>query len=142
MRTISDADIPALIARTMGEVLVGDPPELDRDFFFSGGLPALLNEIKPHLALNALTVTGKTLGENIADAQNLDAIFAALLTLLHQVEIDFAAAQHHALDLVIGHQLDGGGAGHHFGLVAQHAVERGSGGHVRQEAGAFFMAQQ
>jgi len=46
--------------------------KLMEDFFFAGGLPALLAEIKPHLALNALTVTGKTLGENIADAQNLD----------------------------------------------------------------------
>ena len=46
--------------------------KLMEDFFFAGGLPALLAEIRPHLALNALTVTGKTLGENIADAQNLD----------------------------------------------------------------------
>jgi len=46
--------------------------KLMEDFFFAGGLPALLAEIKPHLALDALTVTGKTLGENIADAQNLD----------------------------------------------------------------------
>ncbi len=46
--------------------------KLMEDFFFAGGLPALLSEIKPHLALNALTVTGETLGENIADAENLD----------------------------------------------------------------------
>ncbi len=46
--------------------------KLMEDFFFAGGLPALLSEIKPHLALNALTVTGKTLGENIADAENMD----------------------------------------------------------------------
>jgi dihydroxy-acid dehydratase len=46
--------------------------KLMEDFFFAGGLPALLSEIKPHLALNALTVTGKTLGENIAGAENLD----------------------------------------------------------------------
>ncbi len=45
---------------------------LMEDFFFAGGLPALLSEIKPHLVLDAMTVTGKTLGENIADAQNLD----------------------------------------------------------------------
>ncbi len=46
--------------------------KLMEDFFFAGGLPALLVEIRPHLALDASTVTGKTLGENIADAQNLD----------------------------------------------------------------------
>ena len=46
--------------------------KLMEDFFFAGGLPALLSEIKPHLALNAMTVTGKTLGENIEGAENLD----------------------------------------------------------------------
>jgi dihydroxyacid dehydratase/phosphogluconate dehydratase len=46
--------------------------KLMEDFFFAGGLPALLSEIKPHLVLSAMTVTGKSLGENIAGAQNLD----------------------------------------------------------------------
>jgi dihydroxy-acid dehydratase len=46
--------------------------KLMEDFFFAGGLPALLAEIKPHLVLNAMTVTGKSLGENIADVQNGD----------------------------------------------------------------------
>jgi dihydroxy-acid dehydratase len=46
--------------------------KLMEDFFFAGGLPAMLLEIKPHLSLSAITVTGKSLGENIAGAQNLD----------------------------------------------------------------------
>jgi dihydroxy-acid dehydratase len=46
--------------------------KLMEDFFYAGGLPALLNEIRSHLNLEALTVTGKSLGENIANAQNLD----------------------------------------------------------------------
>jgi dihydroxy-acid dehydratase len=46
--------------------------KLMEDFFFSGGLPALLLEIKSHLRLEAMTVMGKSLGENIVDAQNLD----------------------------------------------------------------------
>jgi dihydroxy-acid dehydratase len=46
--------------------------KLMEDFFFAGGLTALLGEIKPHLALHAMTVTGQSLGENIADAQNVD----------------------------------------------------------------------
>jgi dihydroxy-acid dehydratase len=46
--------------------------KLMEDFFFAGGLPALLLEIKSHLSLLATTVTGKSLGENIAGAQNLD----------------------------------------------------------------------
>jgi len=46
--------------------------KLMEDFFFAGGLPALLSEIKVHLRLDALTVTGKTLGDNIAEASNRD----------------------------------------------------------------------
>jgi dihydroxy-acid dehydratase len=38
---------------------------LMEDFFYAGGLPGLLTRMKPHLHLDALTVTGKTLGENI-----------------------------------------------------------------------------
>ncbi len=46
--------------------------KLMEDFFFAGGLPALLSEIRPHLRLDTLTVTGRSLGDNIADAVNLD----------------------------------------------------------------------
>jgi dihydroxy-acid dehydratase len=42
---------------------------LMEDFFFAGGLPALLNRIGAHLDLSCMTVTGKTLGDNIAGAQ-------------------------------------------------------------------------
>ncbi|MEO8308027.1 MAG: IlvD/Edd family dehydratase [Pseudomonadota bacterium] len=41
---------------------------LMEDFYYAGGLPAVLREIAPHLELDALTVNGHTLGENIADA--------------------------------------------------------------------------
>jgi dihydroxy-acid dehydratase len=46
--------------------------KLMEDFFYAGGMPALLQEIRAHLKLDALTVTGKTLGENIANAECLD----------------------------------------------------------------------
>src|SRR5881394_3515517 len=36
------------------------------DFFYAGGLPGLMSRIKPHLHLDVMTVTGRTLGENIA----------------------------------------------------------------------------
>ncbi len=42
---------------------------LMEDFFYAGGLPALMTRITDHLDLNAMTVTGETLGENIADAK-------------------------------------------------------------------------
>ncbi|MBX3618939.1 MAG: dihydroxy-acid dehydratase [Rhizobacter sp.] len=41
---------------------------LMEDFYYAGGLPAVLREITPHLHLDAPTVNGKTLGENIANA--------------------------------------------------------------------------
>ena len=42
---------------------------LMEDFFYAGGLPALMTRIKDQLDLDAMTVTGKTLGENIAGAE-------------------------------------------------------------------------
>ena len=38
------------------------------DFHHAGGMPALLRELRPLLKLDALTVTGKTLGENLDTA--------------------------------------------------------------------------
>jgi dihydroxy-acid dehydratase len=38
------------------------------DFHHAGGMPALLRELRPLLKLDALTVTGKTLGENLETA--------------------------------------------------------------------------
>ncbi|GGH19938.1 dihydroxy-acid dehydratase [Alsobacter metallidurans] len=42
---------------------------LMEDFFYAGGLPALMNRITQHLHLDCMTVTGKTMGENIAGAE-------------------------------------------------------------------------
>ena len=36
-------------------------------FYYAGGVPAIMEEIKPMLHLDALTVTGKTLGENLEE---------------------------------------------------------------------------
>jgi dihydroxy-acid dehydratase len=46
--------------------------KLMEDFFYAGGLPALMQEIRPHLQLDALTITGKSIGDNISNATNLD----------------------------------------------------------------------
>lgn len=43
---------------------------LMEDFFYAGGLPALMKEISGKLHLSAITVTGKTLGECIEPAVN------------------------------------------------------------------------
>jgi dihydroxy-acid dehydratase len=42
---------------------------LMEDFYYAGGLPALMAEIKDLLQLDCLTVNGKTLGENLASAR-------------------------------------------------------------------------
>ncbi len=42
---------------------------LMEDFFYAGGLPALMTRIPEHLKLDAITVTGKTVAENIAGAK-------------------------------------------------------------------------
>jgi len=34
-------------------------------FYYAGGVPAIMEEIRPHLHLDVMTVTGKTLGENL-----------------------------------------------------------------------------
>jgi dihydroxy-acid dehydratase len=49
------------------------------DFYYAGGLPALLKSLSAQLDLSCRTVTGKTLGQNIADAEiyNSDVIRAA-----------------------------------------------------------------
>src|SRR5215472_16697308 len=41
---------------------------LMEDMFYAGGLPAVMKELEPLLHLKAITVTGRTMGENIADA--------------------------------------------------------------------------
>ena len=39
---------------------------LMEDFYYAGGLPALMQRLSPHLQLGALTVTGRTVGEEAA----------------------------------------------------------------------------
>ena len=41
---------------------------LMEDFYYAGGLPAVLRELLPLLHADALTVNGKTLGENVGEA--------------------------------------------------------------------------
>ncbi len=45
---------------------------LMEDFCYAGGLPAVMKEIASTLHLGAVTANGKTMGENIADAQNFN----------------------------------------------------------------------
>ena len=56
------AEIPAIVnVRPSGEFLA-------KDLFHAGGIPAVLAELGPLLNLEAVTVTGRTLGQNIEGA--------------------------------------------------------------------------
>lgn len=51
------------------------------DFYYSGGLPAMLKEMKSIIHTDALTVNGKTVGENFASAEIYDhAVIATMET--------------------------------------------------------------
>lgn len=39
-------------------------------FYYAGGVPRIMEEIKSMLHLDVMTVTGKTLGENLEDLKN------------------------------------------------------------------------
>ncbi len=55
-------DVPVLAnIRPSGEYLM-------EDFFYAGGLPAMMKLLENKLHLDAVTVNGRTVGENIADA--------------------------------------------------------------------------
>ncbi len=53
----------------IGNVRPSGSQYLMEDFFYAGGIRALMGRIESHLHLDCLTVTGRTLGENIAGAR-------------------------------------------------------------------------
>ena len=53
----------------IGNVRPSGASYLMEDFFYAGGVRALMNEISEHLRLDCLTVSGRTIGENIAGAK-------------------------------------------------------------------------
>ena len=65
-------DVPCLLN------LMPSGKYLMEDFYYAGGLPAIMRELGELIHLDALTVNGKTMGENIAEAPcyNRDVIHA------------------------------------------------------------------
>ncbi|MCR0980533.1 L-arabinonate dehydratase [Roseomonas populi] len=53
----------------IGNVRPSGDKYLMEDFFYAGGIRALMGNIREHLDLSCVTVTGKTLGENIEGAR-------------------------------------------------------------------------
>lgn len=62
---------------------------LMEDFYYAGGLPVVMKELEEKLHLDALTVNGKSIGENIAGAvcYNEDVIASAAAPLIDEAGI-------------------------------------------------------
>ena len=62
---------------------------LMEDFYYAGGLPAVIREMRPHLHNDSLTVNGHTIGDNNADAPcyNRDVIYSLEKPLIENAGI-------------------------------------------------------
>jgi len=67
--TLDDFDAASRRVPVIANIRPSGDTYLMEDFYYAGGLPALMSRLPEYLALDALTVTGQTLGENIAGAQ-------------------------------------------------------------------------
>jgi len=67
--TLDDFDAASRVVPVIANIRPSGDTYLMEDFYYAGGLPALMSRLTDHLTLDALTVTGQTLGENIADAE-------------------------------------------------------------------------
>ncbi len=66
--TLDDFEAASRKVPTLANVRPTGDTYLMEDFFYAGGLPALMTRIRDHLDLDRLTVSGRTVGENIANA--------------------------------------------------------------------------
>jgi dihydroxy-acid dehydratase len=65
---LDDFDKVSRIVPVIANIRPSGEKYLMEDFFYAGGLPGLMSRMKQHLHLDALTVSGKTVGENIDGA--------------------------------------------------------------------------
>jgi dihydroxy-acid dehydratase len=74
---------------------------LMEDFFYAGGLQVVMKELKDHLNNDALTVNGKTMGENVKDAKCYNRKVIA--------EFDKPFQENAGIAVVRGNLCEGGG---------------------------------
>lgn len=67
--TLDDFDEASRRIPVIANVRPSGTTYLMEDFYYAGGLPALMSRLRDSLHLGAMTVTGKSLGENIAGAR-------------------------------------------------------------------------
>ena len=65
---LADFEYASRRVPVIGNVRPTGPTYLMEDFFYAGGTRALMETIREHLVLDCMTVTGRTIGENIAGA--------------------------------------------------------------------------
>ena len=68
-------------------------------FYYAGGVPAIMEEIKKHLHLDAITITGKTLGENLDDLKQSD-FYERCNKWLGEFNKRFSCSMTHGKDIV------------------------------------------
>jgi dihydroxy-acid dehydratase len=67
--TLDDFDAASRYVPVIANIRPSGDRYLMEDFYYAGGLPAMLQRIAVHLKTDALTVNGRTLGQNIAAAE-------------------------------------------------------------------------
>ena len=67
--SLADFDAASRRVPVIANIRPSGETYLMEDFYYAGGLPALMATLAPHLDLSAMTVTGRTIGENIAGAE-------------------------------------------------------------------------
>ncbi|MYN12547.1 dihydroxy-acid dehydratase [Pusillimonas sp. TS35] len=67
--SLDDFDRASRVVPVIANIRPSGERYLMEDFYYAGGLPAMMAQMKPHLKLDALTVNGRTLGENLEGAR-------------------------------------------------------------------------
>jgi dihydroxy-acid dehydratase len=67
--SLDDFDAASRRVGVIANIRPSGDRHLMEDFYYAGGLPAMLERMRASLDVQALTVNGKTLGDNIAGAQ-------------------------------------------------------------------------
>ena len=70
--TLDDFDAASRHVPVIANIRPSGDTYLMEDFYYAGGLPAMMNRMAGKLKLGAMTVNGRTLGENIAGAEVYD----------------------------------------------------------------------
>ena len=74
--TLDDLDAASRVTPVLANIRPSGKTYLMEDFYFAGGLRALMGQLKDRLNLDAMTVSGRTLGETLerAEIHNSDVI--------------------------------------------------------------------